>query len=584
MKQVLRIFFGAEGTHPLLVLFCLLLAALCEAVGIGTLLPAVTLIAGTDGDGPKTSVDIYITKAFEWAGMAPTLGNLIVLIVAAIVLKSLISFGALTYAGMSAAKVSVDLRKKLLDGVFSANWRFYSDQHGGNFANAVSNDATRAGDAYLNAAQFCALGIQAVIFLAVSLAVNWRLSLIGLAAGAIIALTLNGLVRMTKKAGYKQTDRTRQLTVLVVDLLANIKPLKTMHRYADMKGSLTETMRRLQRTLYVREWSRQGLAQGGDAMTAIAVGTVLYVSNVFWQIPLPQLVVGGVIFMRVIQNVAKLQRLMQQMVQVESAFERLGELIKKAEENREVHTGTKEPMLRGACRFIGVSFSYDNTPVLKTVNMEIPAGGITVLQGPSGAGKTTIIDLLIGLHQPSSGRILIGDDLLSSLDIVKFRRRIGYVPQELTLLHSTVRENITLGDKTIDDSRVKAALDLAGAAAFTDNLPQGLDTDVGETGGKLSGGQRQRISLARALVTNPDILILDEVTSALDPRTEAEIVGKIAELQKRFTIIVITHREAWAAIAGRLYDVIEGEVSEVALPRPEVPPAVTDIFSSRGAI
>ena len=563
MKQVLRIFLGAEGTHPLLVLFSLLLAALCEAVGISTLLPAVTLIAGTEGDGPKTSVDIYITKAFAWAGILPTLGNLIVLIVAAIVLKSLISFGALTYAGMSAAKVSVDLRRKLLDAVFGANWRFYSDQHGGNFANAVSNDATRAGDAYLNAAQFCALGVQAVIFLIVSLAVNWRLSLAGFAAGAIIAVTLNGLIRVTKKAGYKQTDRTRQLTVLVVDLLANIKPLKTMHRYADMKGSLTETMRRLQRTLYVREWSKQALAQGSDAMTAIAIGAVLYVSNILWQIPLPQLVVGGVIFMRVIQNVAKLQRLMQQMVQVESAYERLSELITNAEENREVHTGTNEPRLHAACRFIEVSFSYDDTPVLKSVNMEIPAGGITVLQGPSGAGKTTIIDLLIGLHQPSSGTILIGDDPLDDLDIVKFRRRIGYVPQELTLLHSTVRENITLGDRTIDDARVKAALDLAGAATFIDSLPQGLDTDVGETGGKLSGGQRQRISLARALVTNPDILILDEVTSALDPRTEAEIVSNIAELQKRYTIIIITHREAWASIADRLYDVGDGEVSEV---------------------
>jgi ATP-binding cassette subfamily C protein len=564
MKQVLRIFLGAKGTHPVLVLSCLLLAAMCEAVGIGTLLPAVTLISGSGNEGPKTGVDIYVSSLFAWAGVAPTLGNLIVLIVAAIVLKSLISFGALTYAGLSAARVSVDMRRKLLDAVFGASWRFYSSQHGGSFANAVSNDATRAGDAYLNAAQFSALAIQSAIFLAVALAVNWRLALSGLAAGAIIALALSGLIRMTKKAGYKQTDRTRQLTVLVVDLLANIKPLKTMHRYGDMKESLTATMRRLQRTLNVREWSKQGLSQGGDALTAIAIGLVLYVSSAFWQVPLPQLVVGGVIFMRVIQNVTKLQRLMQQMVQVESAYERLGGLIDTVEQNREVHNGTKVPSPRSDCRFIDVSFSYGNAPVLKSVDMEFPAGGITVLQGPSGAGKTTIIDLLIGLHMPSSGQILIGDDPLPSLDIAKFRRRIGYVPQELTLLHSTVRENITLGDKSIGDAKVMAALELAGAADFIASLPQGLDTDVGETGGKLSGGQRQRISLARALVTGPEFLILDEVTSALDPQTEAEIVKNIAELHKRFTIIIITHREAWAAIADRLYDVAGGEVSEAA--------------------
>lgn len=563
MKQVFEIFFKAEGTRPTLVLLCLLIAALCEAVGLGSLLPAVTIIAGDGGGTQNSAFGKSISEAFNWVGIAPTLGNLILIIIAAIVLKSAISFGALTYAGMSASKVSINLRQKLLDAVFGANWRFYSDQHGGNFANAVSNDATRAGEAYLNAAQFSALAIQSTIFMIVSLFMDWRLSLLGLGAGIIMAVALNGLIISTKKAGYKQTDRTRQLTVMVVDLLANIKPLKTMHRYAAMKGSLGDTMRRLQRSLNIREISKQGLQQSSDALVAIAVGSVIYISYVMWKVPLAQLLVGGIIFLRVIQNVAKLQRLMQQMVQVESAYARLSQLIGQAEANREVHTGTKTPQTRGHCRFIDVSFSYGDTAVLSNVNLDIPAGGITVLQGPSGAGKTTIIDLFIGLHEPSTGRILIGNDPLPDLDIVKFRRQIGYVPQELTLLHSTVRENITLGDKSIGDDRVNAALELAGAADFIRDMPLGLDTDVGETGGKLSGGQRQRISLARALVTNPDILILDEVTSALDPGTEAEIVSNIADLQQRYTIIVITHREAWASIADRLYDVGRGEVSEV---------------------
>lgn len=218
----------------------------------------------------------------------------------------------------------------------------------------------------------------------------------------------------------------------------------------------------------------------------------------------------------------------------------------------------------GDCRFIGVSFAHGDKEVLKAVDLEIPAKGITVLKGPSGAGKTTIIDLLIGLHRPSSGTIMFGNTPLSEVDLLQFRRRIGYVPQELNLLHSTIRQNITLGDTEITDDAVLKALELAGASSFIKGLPAGLDTNVGEMGGKLSGGQRQRISLARALVKNPAILILDEVTSALDPATEAEIIRNIADLSRRYTIIVITHHETWASIADRLYEVRDGQAVEVA--------------------
>ena len=209
-----------------------------------------------------------------------------------------------------------------------------------------------------------------------------------------------------------------------------------------------------------------------------------------------------------------------------------------------------------------MSFSHGDKQVLKDVDLLIPAKGITVLKGSSGAGKTTIIDLLIGLHRPSAGTILLGSTPLQDVDILHFRSKIGYVPQELNLLHSTIRQNITLGDKTVTDDAVHKALNLAGASAFVAGLPMGLDTSVGEMGGKLSGGQRQRISLARALVKSPGILILDEVTSALDPATEAEIVKNIADLSRQYTIIVITHHEAWASIADRLYEVRDGQVFE----------------------
>ena len=189
-----------------------------------------------------------------------------------------------------------------------------------------------------------------------------------------------------------------------------------------------------------------------------------------------------------------------------------------------------------------------------------------MLQGPSGAGKTTIVDLLLGLHEPASGHILIDNRPLDELSLKAWRSTIGYVPQELSLLHASLRDNIALGNTNLTDDNILDALRLADAENFVSTLPDGLDSNAGEMGGRLSGGQRQRIALARALVGRPKLLILDEVTSALDPETEASICRNALGLAGEFTIIAITHRPAWSKIADRLYKVEDGAAKEIKTP------------------
>ena len=289
-----------------------------------------------------------------------------------------------------------------------------------------------------------------------------------------------------------------------------------------------------------------------------------YFANSYWSVPLPELAVSGMVFYQIIASISKLQKFNMIAAQVESAYVRATELIALAESNREVNAGKALPEIGNGCRFENVSFSHGSTPILHDVDLEFPTNSIAVLSGSSGAGKTTIIDLLIGLNRPTRGRIMIGSTALTDIDVRAWRREIGYVPQELSLLHASIRDNISLNDTSISDAQIVEALTLAGAGEFLANLPKGLDTDVGEMGGKLSGGQRQRISLARALVTRPKVLILDEVTSALDGRTEADIVSNIASLRGLYTIVAITHRPAWTDIADRLYLVAGGRVSRVA--------------------
>jgi ATP-binding cassette, subfamily C, bacterial len=207
-----------------------------------------------------------------------------------------------------------------------------------------------------------------------------------------------------------------------------------------------------------------------------------------------------------------------------------------------------------------VSFSYGDEPVIENVNLTIPKGQITCLVGESGSGKSTIADLIIGLIQPTSGRVLVDQVALPDIDLPAWRHSIGYVPQDNLLLHDSVYENVALGDETLTEADVMRALEAAGAAGFVATLPDGMHTTVGERGARLSGGQRQRIMMARALAHRPSLLVLDEATSALDPASESAICETLNALKGDLTILAVTHQSALRRIGDRVYLVKAGSV------------------------
>jgi ATP-binding cassette subfamily C protein len=228
-----------------------------------------------------------------------------------------------------------------------------------------------------------------------------------------------------------------------------------------------------------------------------------------------------------------------------------------------VFAGTKVPTLNRGCALEDVSFAFGKKTVLTGVSMFIPAGQITTVTGASGAGKTTITDLLLGLYLPAHGRVLIDGVSLAEIDLHRWRRMVGYVPQEVILFHDTVFTNLTLGEPELTREDAQRALEAAGAAEFVAQMPEGLDSVVGERGTLLSGGQRQRIAVARALIHKPSLLILDEATSALDPYTEAEICGNLKALSERtgLTMLAISHQTAWVQAAHLVYHVHRHKVT-----------------------
>jgi ATP-binding cassette subfamily C protein len=226
---------------------------------------------------------------------------------------------------------------------------------------------------------------------------------------------------------------------------------------------------------------------------------------------------------------------------------------------RETTSGNRKPSLNHSIRIEQVCFAYKKSWILKDVEFNFPANSFTAIVGPSGVGKTTLVDLITGLLKPREGEIFIDDIPLYEIDLRLWRQMIGYVPQETMLVHDTVFVNVTLGDRNLTVEEAETALREAGAWDFLQDLPKGIFEVVGERGHKLSGGERQRIAIARALVHKPKLIILDEATTSLDPENEAIVCETLRKLKGKMTILAISHQPAILEAADQTYRLENGK-------------------------
>jgi ATP-binding cassette subfamily C protein len=274
----------------------------------------------------------------------------------------------------------------------------------------------------------------------------------------------------------------------------------------------------------------------------------------------------SLLLIKTLTVIGRVQEDLQAVNVAESGYWAIRSVIEDAKNAREQRPMGRAPSLSHAIEIRDVSMTFGRNRVLDKISFEIPAGKVTAIVGASGAGKTTLVDLILGLYEPSTGKILIDRAPLSKLDIMKWRSMVGYVPQELVLFHDTIMANVSLGDPSFTPDDAERALRQAGAWDFVSQLSDGPEHVVGERGAVLSGGQRQRIALARALIHKPRLLILDEATSALDPATEAEIVRNVRELADRdgITVVSISHQSSWMAVADKRVRLEGGRVNELA--------------------
>jgi ATP-binding cassette subfamily C protein len=567
LRNIVRLFFKAERINPWTVLGCLLVASVVEGIGFASLVPLLWIV--TDPAQTDSSPVIDFTRGLVDAlGLSLGVGSLVVFFVCMLVVRSLLTLVAMRHVGYAVAEFSTGLQARLIQNLFRARWDYLVQHRSGRVASALGGQADRAGRAYYLAAMFFAQVIQTTGYLIVAFIVSWPLALASLGVAGVMILLLHFLVRAARKAGARQTRWTRELVTFLVDTLNNVKPLRAMAKERAFTNLLEEKTAALKKSMRRQVVSAEGLRNGNEILAAICLGAGFFVAISIWQVPIVDLVVVGVLLSRTTSGAAKIQQQLQKALMVESAYLEVQDLITQTSAAPEQNPGRRQALLERECRLQDVSFAHAHAPVLHAVSLVVPAGQITVLTGPSGAGKTTIADLILGLYQPDEGQVLVDDVPLREIDLASWRSLVGYVPQELVLFHDSILANVALGDPRIGEAEVRHALEVAGAWDFVRRLPAGLMTPVGESGAKLSGGERQRIALARALVAKPRLLILDEVTSALDPDTEWQICRGIRALAGEIAVLAITHRPAFLEIADVIYRIEGGRAIEaVGAPR-----------------
>ena len=570
--------FKAYPWRTALAMVAILFASIADGAGITALLPLLKLATTTHSSGQvdippdiatvgaKHGVHIeeIVTHILSMVGLKPTIGVLLVVVVGFITTRSVLLLIANRHVGYSAAHITTELRLSLLRAVLATQWSYFLNKPIGRLANSMATEANRTAQAYVLGVTMLAMVVQSTVYMAISLAVSWKATLACLGIALVIMAISHNLVRMSRQAGKRQTEVFKSLITRLTDTLQSVKSLKAMAREDSADTVLSAETANLNEALRNDVFSKEMLNAVQTPLVAIVIASGIYFALEKWGMPFASVLVLVVLLGRVLGQLSKIQKQYQKLVTMESAFWSLRKSIKQAEKAREISEGTEEPRLDSAIRLERISFAYGDKTVLQDVSLTIPTRSLTTIIGSSGAGKTTLVDLIIGLYRPNSGTVYLDDMALTRVDIKQWRRQLGYVPQEQLLLHDSILLNVTLGDPMLSEADAEYALKAAGAWDFVSLLPEGMHTSVGERGSKLSGGQRQRIMIARALAHRPSVLILDEPTSALDPASEAIISETLRELRRDYTILAISHQPALAKLADVVYRLEDGQLSQVA--------------------
>jgi len=536
-----------------LILALMLVSSLTEGVGLLLLVPVLQSL--DPGAAPGAGFGALLP-----GGEAP-LAVLLALFVLLVVVRAVASGWHQHEAVHLTARIVDGLRARALAALLHAEWGHLAAMRQAQNRALLITSIDRVWTAVSQGLSVLAIGFNLAILAAAALALSWKVALGMLAVGAVALLLYGGLRRSARRLGQHLSRSYDVIYARFEESLGALRLFKSYGREATALGNASDafaSLRRAQRAYVLQSAIARGSLQAGGA--ALLAGVIWWAIEYAGTAPVVLLPLVA-LCARALPQLQALQDAGQHFAHARPALDEVATLIADVEAHAEPsETGRTAPPLDREIRLEGVGFDFSGgRPALQAVDLAIPARSTMALVGHSGAGKSTLADILGGLLAPARGRMWVDGEPLDAAARRAWRGQVAYVQQEAVLFAGTVRDNLLWARPEAGEAELARALERA-AARFAFALPGGLDCDLGEGGRQLSGGERQRIALARALMREPRLLILDEATSAIDAAAEAEVAAAVEQLKGSLTIVIIGHRGLLTELADRQVTLENGRV------------------------
>jgi subfamily B ATP-binding cassette protein MsbA len=561
-----------------------LFAAILEGIGLSFLLPIIETARST-GPPPQEGLVGAFVMMYEFLGIPFTLEFIILGVASVMTARYTSSFLVAWLKAKLRTNYVRYLQTESFDHALDAQIAYFDKQGSDEILNNIVTQARYAGRVIHQFVRLIEQGLLSAVYLSVALLLA---PVFTIGTGVILGGFLFGLRRIIE-SGYDVGDRVasanEQVQRSVQAGMQGIRDVKLFGLSGELFKGFDDAVAQFARSSILLRRNQAALDNFYQLATALTVFGLIYGAFQFSSLSLAGLGVFLFAMFRLAPRVSTLNNTMYKIEGNLPHLVRTQAFIRELQQHEEQDEGNKSvPSPIQRVRFEDVSFTYNaSEQVLSDISMSFDRGAFVAFVGPSGAGKSTIVSLLTRMYDPDEGRIVANGTPIQEFLVDEWREHISVVRQNPYIFNDTLRYNITIGARDVSDTEFERVCEIAQVTEFLDELPEGYDTVLGDEGVKLSGGQRQRVSIARALLKNADLLVLDEATSDLDSNIEEKVHGAIEAMERDYAMLVIAHRLSTVVNADRIYTMAEGEIEEAGTHRELVEQEGTyaDLYSTQ---
>ena len=557
LEKLFRLLTRKHKIYMIIMLVMSIGFSFVETLGISVIMPFISLAAD-----PNLLASGWYKKVFDIFGAASAESFIIGLgigIICFYIFRAVYSF-FLTYSiNRFSCGMYKYFSKKVFATVLSLPYKLFAVRNSAEFLRTISHETSEISKITLNILQFCTELFTILMVYAVIVLLNWKMTLVISAVLLfIVSILLMVLTRENKIQGVKRLVSGQKMNRVLMETMGNYKYVKLKGNEENILSVYNSIVEKFTRSEVVNNTlgiiPKTILESLGFSFLVAVVVFILWIYHDASKV-IPIISMYALALYRILPSVHRSLQNINNITYSERTMESVDESLRLPVENE----GTAPLQFEHSIRLEDIHFKYmTGNEVISDASLEIKKGEKIAITGESGGGKTTLVDIIIGIHKPISGKVYIDDTAITDDNIRAWRKKIGYIPQNIYLFDGSVAENVAFGSIP-DDEKIKKALQMANIWDFLASK-DGINTMVGEGGIQLSGGQQQRIGIARAFYDDPDVLVLDEATSALDTETEQKIMDEIYNVSVTKTLIIIAHRLTTVERCGRRIKVEDGKI------------------------